>query len=82
MIIIHVTYDVSFIAYSPFVFTSFFSFLTLSPLFSVLQLLYFDGVVEKKVPKGIYAQPRKSTTEGGSEGLRCDHPIFVPLVKG
>ena len=55
-----------------------------NPLTSLhaLQLLYFDGVVEKKVPKGIYAQPRKSTTEGGSEGLRCDHPIFVPLVKG
>ena len=47
-----------------------------------MQLLYFDGVVEKKVPKGIYSLPRKSTTEGGSEGLRCDHPIFVPLVKG
>ena len=63
----------------------------LSNLFSTLfsthsnkinQLLYFDGVIEKKVPKGIYVQPRKSVTEGGSEGLRCDHPIFVPLIKG
>jgi hypothetical protein len=37
--------------------------------------------VEKKVPSGIYMQPRRSTTEGGSEGLRCNHPIFVPLLK-
>ena len=46
-------------------------------------LRYADGAIEKRVPRGWFAKPRRATGgEGeGTHGLRCTHPIFVPLIK-